>query len=105
MHRLTSFSIIALAIVLSGCAVSVGETPPAAPPKIIAAPSCPHLREYTDEELCKAAAEYDALPADAALRQQVDDYGTMRDETRICRGIPLPKEAEIDCGRFEAPAR
>lgn len=105
MHRHKSFATIALAMALAGCEVAVGEVTPSPPPVILAAPSCAHLATYTDEELCRLAAEYDALPATSELRRHIDDYGTMRDETRICRGIPLPQEEAIDCSRFDAPAR
>lgn len=54
--------------------------------------SCPSVRTYTRAELCIAAAEAEEIkkyfPTTAGI--QIDAQ-VMRNQSRVCRGMPVPK--------------
>lgn len=47
---------------------------------------CPRINEYDEKTQDRALAEYNALPANSALRLFVGDYKQLRDQIRVCRG-------------------
>lgn len=46
---------------------------------------CPRINEYDAKTQDRALAEYNALPAGAALRLFIGDYKQLRDQIRVCR--------------------
>lgn len=65
---------LALAAVLTGCAAGPSN------------PTCPALVTYSPEEQARAADSLEALPQESALRKMINDYGTLRQMVRACRG-------------------
>lgn len=46
---------------------------------------CPAINQYDAETQDRALAEYNALPANSALRLFIGDYKRLRDQIRVCR--------------------
>lgn len=46
---------------------------------------CPRINEYDFKTQERALAEYNALPANSALRLFIGDYKQLRDQIRVCR--------------------
>lgn len=76
------FSIFLLSISLAGCATMGGQE--LAQTKTLVISKCPVLKQYTKEELIKAATELEAVPSDSQLVAMITDYSKMRD---ACRAI------------------
>jgi hypothetical protein len=46
---------------------------------------CPVIMQYDQATQDRALAEYQALPANSALRIFIGDYARLRDQIRVCR--------------------
>ena len=48
--------------------------------------SCPPVPSWTEEDRNRLASEVEALPNGTAIERAVNEYGTMRQQSRLCRG-------------------
>jgi hypothetical protein len=46
---------------------------------------CPTINQYDAATQERALSEYQALPANSALRLFIGDYARLRDQIRVCR--------------------
>lgn len=70
--RIPSFVLV---MCLTSCATATFEGP------------CPALPIYSPEIQTRAAQEIESLGPDSVTKQLVADYGAMRAEVRVCRGL------------------
>lgn len=46
--------------------------------------NCPQPKEYTVEQLDRAATELEAMPVGSMVVEMIEDYGLLRDQVRVC---------------------
>ena len=47
---------------------------------------CPPVPSWTDEDRNRLASEVEALPDGTMIERAVNEYGVMRQQSRLCRG-------------------
>lgn len=72
-----TLSILFLALGLSGCASITPER------VTLAYSKCPILKQYTEEQMKKAASELRQLPSESQIASMITDYGKLREACRI----------------------
>lgn len=72
-------SVVALScsLFLMGCATTTGQE------RALVLSKCPVLKNYTQEEMTRAAKELRGLPSDAQLSEMITDYSKLRDACRL----------------------
>lgn len=76
---------VCFGILISVCVPSHGAAAEATkPPIVVVHKGCPNLREFSKEEQIAIAA--DRRTVQAATKKALDDWLSMRDQTRKCRG-------------------
>ena len=73
---------LVLLLPLSGCA-TVNAMKPTQKQISLVITKCPVLKQYSREELKKAAAEIAILPTEAQVTKMIGDYGKLRDACRV----------------------
>lgn len=71
--------ILPLFLVLGGCGLSQQQQ------LSIAFNNCPALKQYSREQLLKAAGELRSLPTESQLSVMMSDYSKMRDACRLAQ--------------------
>lgn len=71
------------------------------------AAACPEVKTYPAAKQCAARAEAKALIATGVqypvLQEMLVDGKVMRDQARVCRGIPMPKKKGPPCPAKSVP--
>lgn len=70
--------VIPLAVVLGGCSMTQQQEA-----ITIALNKCPPLKQYTKEQLVRAAKELEQIPTETQITQMLADYSRLRDACRV----------------------
>lgn len=73
--------IIAGTIVLGGCAGGLSQSQQKQVALVVS--KCPVLKQYTKEQMKKAAMELKSLPSESQIAVLVTDYSKLRDACRV----------------------
>lgn len=75
------YMIIAFTLFLTGCASVTPER------VTLAYTRCPVLKNYTQEQMKRAASELRNLPTESQIASMITDYGKLREACRIATQV------------------
>ena len=72
---------LSLMIALTGCASVTPER------VTLAYTKCPVLKQYSEEQMKRAASELKSLPTESQIASMITDYGKLREACRIATQV------------------